>query len=220
MIVHKLISIQTPVLYLEYPTNHFGKNLLEELCSKRISPLSKPLFFYSKDQIEFELIGTGYAQVFLSKDKSKVVKVFSEHFSKDKNAIFKELTIQNFTSERVEGIPRIHCLYYYNKRYYMVMDKVEGKTLRNLQSDSLDINTQKNIVKIIQKKLQQLHSIGVAHMDPHDSNVMVSSDYQKVFLIDFGLSKFKPETADINKELKTLIGGLKYIGFPLPSTIS
>ena len=74
-------------------------------------------------------------------------------------------------------------------RLYLVMDLVEGRSLRKAISDGpLDVPAALAILAQIADALDAAHARGVVHRDLKPDNVMIGSS-DKVFVLDFGLAK-------------------------------
>tara|TARA_B100002019_G_scaffold122833_1_gene105694 strand:- start:1127 stop:1711 length:585 start_codon:yes stop_codon:yes gene_type:complete len=71
-------------------------------------------------------------------------------------------------------------------------------TMENLSgiklSDLLDDIKNKDLIKSLAKEIKKLHSFGIIHGDLTTSNIFFYKD--KIYLIDFGLSKFSDKIED------------------------
>ncbi len=76
-------------------------------------------------------------------------------------------------------------------RLYLVMDLVEGRSLRSAITDgALDVETSLEVLTQIADALDAAHARGVVHRDLKPDNVMLGSGSPpKVFVLDFGLAK-------------------------------
>jgi serine/threonine-protein kinase len=87
---------------------------------------------------------------------------------------------------------------------YIVMEFVEGKTLRELVGDG-PLSTKKILHLAIQiaDGLAKAHKAGITHRDLKPENLMVTDD-ELVKVLDFGLAKLMPRSADADSEMDTL----------------
>jgi len=87
---------------------------------------------------------------------------------------------------------------------YIVMEFVEGKTLRKILADG-PLPTKKllQVATQIAEGLAKSHSAGIVHRDLKPENLMVTSDgYVKI--LDFGLSKLMPERSGFDSAMTTV----------------
>jgi serine/threonine protein kinase/Tfp pilus assembly protein PilF len=85
---------------------------------------------------------------------------------------------------------------------YLVMELVDGKTLRECFRDELSVERSLGIARQVLEALSAAHRAGVVHRDLKPENVMVRADgYVKV--LDFGLAKWLP-TAPVQTERTTM----------------
>lgn len=96
---------------------------------------------------------------------------------------------------------------------YIVMEKMDINLLDILkaQNGELSLSQQKNIITIFQK----LDNIGIFHSDPNPLNFMLNKNNKKIYIIDFGLSKYID--TKLIKKYNTSTPNMKYmvIGFIL-----
>ncbi|MCF0233349.1 MAG: protein kinase, partial [Thermoguttaceae bacterium] len=168
-------------------------------------------FYYGDYRVQY-LVGSGsFARVFrcVHKDSGKVVavKVLRARFRDD------QTTIDEFVREAELGHelrhPNIAAVYDWTNPkknaktrsgYYMVMDFIEGRTLREelkaQRNGRVEPKRAARIVTDVAAALDYASRRGYQHRDMKLSNIMLSSS-GKAFLLDFGL------LADENSDTKT-----------------
>jgi serine/threonine-protein kinase len=87
--------------------------------------------------------------------------------------------------------------------HYIVMELVEGKTLRELLDEG-PLSTKKMLPLATQvaEGLAKAHSAGIVHRDLKPENLMVTDD-GLVKILDFGLAKLMPQGSDEGSEAPT-----------------
>jgi serine/threonine-protein kinase len=87
--------------------------------------------------------------------------------------------------------------------HYIVLELVEGKTLRELLKDG-PLATDKMIpfATQIAEGLAKAHTAGIVHRDLKPENLMVTED-GLVKILDFGLAKLMPQTSDAESDVPT-----------------
>ncbi|MBA3451506.1 MAG: serine/threonine protein kinase [Deltaproteobacteria bacterium] len=100
-------------------------------------------------------------------------------------------------------------------RLYLVMDLVEGRSLRKALADgSLDVDTALDVLAQIADALDAAHARGVVHRDLKPDNVMLGSGAPpKVYVLDFGLAKLVTP-ADAVAPASMLTGQGTWLGTP------
>ena len=79
--------------------------------------------------------------------------------------------------------------------FFIVMEYVEGETLRNRLQKSVDLEEFYQIATQTASGLSEAHSKGIVHRDVKPENIMLASD-GTVKVLDFGVAKRLPEGAD------------------------
>jgi cephalosporin-C deacetylase-like acetyl esterase len=91
------------------------------------------------------------------------------------------------------------CTLYDVSANYMVMELVEGETLRDRLKRAPSVESGMEIAKQVLDALRAAHDAGIVHRDLKPANIMVRSDgYVKV--LDFGLAKQIPGSEDVRTE--------------------
>lgn len=97
---------------------------------------------------------------------------------------------------------------------YIVMEFVEGYTLRELLNDSehghLDPDEAARIVQRVLEALDYSHEMGIVHRDIKPGNVMVSDDGH-VKVMDFGIARAIADTQATMTQTQAVIGTAQYI---------
>ena len=87
------------------------------------------------------------------------------------------------------GIIHIYDILSHGESDAIVMEHVEGKTLRNLlQSGQIEKNRALDITTQVSSALAAAHKAGIIHRDIKPENIMVTNDHH-VKVLDFGLAK-------------------------------
>jgi tetratricopeptide (TPR) repeat protein len=108
--------------------------------------------------------------------------------------------------------PNIYTLYDIEKhdgKPFLVMEFVEGQTMRALVGQGRDIDALAHLVAQVAKALRAAHLAGVVHRDIKPENIMVRADGQ-VKVLDFGLARQAGSTS-AQTELGKLVGTLRYM---------
>jgi len=159
----------------------------------------------------------GFCRVFEGEkeDKKYAVKIYlkSEKYIFERESIIHSY-LQKKDVDKKYVVP-IYDYYSSDDFCYLIMEKMHlslGDILKkiNITFDEYSI---RNIAKSIILSLRFIHKYGICHCDVKPENIIVSKDYQKIFLIDYGLSRFYRKNGK-HIELKTDImpsGTIKYM---------
>jgi eukaryotic-like serine/threonine-protein kinase len=168
----------------------------------------------------YELIkklGMGSAgEVYCARDRNLgrtvALKLLSDQSAEDVRARF----IQEAKAASALNHPNILTVYEagaYEKIDYIVMEYIEGQTLRErLKEGRLPLAQLLNISAQMCAALSVAHGAGIIHRDVKPDNVMIRKD-GLVKLLDFGLAKIKDQQSAIKGGTKpgTLLGTVGYM---------
>ena len=164
-----------------------------------------------------ELVGSGgmaqvYKAINMSNRKTVAVKMlkdeykddaeFLRRFSREANAI---LTLSH------ENIVRAYCAGTHDGLPYLVMEYVEGRTLKDLiaSNGALPVRTAIGITCQILDALSAAHAHGIIHRDVKPQNVIVT-DKGRVKLADFGIAR-EAKATTVTFSGSKVLGSVHYI---------
>ena len=142
----------------------------------------------------------GMGEVYLARDRGLgrqvAVKVLPAAFAGDAARLVRfEREARSASALNHPNICTIHALgQLADGRRFIVMEHVDGATLRALHRDRLDVPRALEISRQLAEGLTAAHEAGVVHRDVKPENVMVRAD-GLVKILDFGLAKIMPESA-------------------------
>lgn len=90
------------------------------------------------------------------------------------------------------GIVAVQDYFQENGTAYIVMEYIDGITLKSFQSmvgTAMEIDKALNLMKPVMEGLSKLHENGVIHRDISPDNIMIDTAKQKIYLIDFGTAR-------------------------------
>ncbi len=104
----------------------------------------------------------------------------------------------------VEGIVKIQDCFEENNTAYIIMEYLEGKTLKELLEEKKKLEVDEAIVMIkpILEALDKVHQEGVLHRDIAPDNIFITND-GRIKVIDFGASRFA--TTKHSKSLSVIL---------------
>jgi predicted ATPase len=125
-------------------------------------------------------------------DREVAIKVVAERLTRDGSAVDRFVREAHAASRlNHPNIVTIHEIGETEAGRFIVMELVEGKTLRELIAERPANESVVDIGRQIAKALAAAHAAGIVHRDIKPENVMVRSDgYVKV--LDFGLARLMP----------------------------
>ena len=132
------------------------------------------------------------AKIYLSENKiiKKRVSKKYRHKELDNSILKRRIKSENKILKKSKkygiNVPEV----YDNDSNSITMENLSGIKL----SDLLDDIKNKDLIKSLAKEIKKLHSFGIIHGDLTTSNIFFYKD--KIYLIDFGLSKFSDKIED------------------------
>ena len=111
-----------------------------------------------------------------------------EIFSRFKEKLLKEAEILSKLSH--PNIVRVIEVFEENNTAYMVMDYIEGDSLKDkIKNEKLSIDTSIQYILQIADALEDVHAKNILHLDLKPSNILINKRDGRSMLIDFGISK-------------------------------
>ena len=100
--------------------------------------------------------------------------------------------LQEFLANRLGIAPHIHKMIQSGNRNFIVMDKVEGVTLREWSvSRAHSFRDRLEVLLMIFKKTQLMNQLGIIHNDINALNVMIENETNRAIFVDFDQSQWK-----------------------------
>ena len=164
-----------------------------------------------------ELIGTGgmaqvYKAINMSNRRTVAVKILREEYKNDTEFLRRFNREANaILNLSHENIVRASGVGSYNGLPYLVMEYVEGQTLKSLieKNGALPVRTAIGIACQILDALSAAHAHGIIHRDVKPQNVIVT-DKGRVKLADFGIAR-EAKASTVTFSGQKVLGSVHYI---------
>jgi predicted ATPase len=146
----------------------------------------------------------GMGEVYCARDarlkRSVAIKILPAAFSEDSDRLRRfELEARSASALNHPNIITIYELAQDGSTHYIVMELVEGKTLRQmLLAGSLPIREAIEIAAQVAEGLAKAHEAGITHRDLKPENLMFSHD-GFVKILDFGLAKLASTSGELSE---------------------
>jgi serine/threonine protein kinase/Tfp pilus assembly protein PilF len=151
----------------------------------------------------------GMGEVYLAEDhkleRKVAIKFLPQHLTKDKENVERfEREAKAAASLNHPNIVTIYEIAEENDQIFIVMEYVEGKSLRDVinESSKFPIPNSSEIITQISEGLSQAHKAGIVHRDIKPENIIIGKD-ARVKILDFGLAKLKG-VSKLTKETSTM----------------
>jgi len=157
----------------------------------------------------------GMGEVWLAEDtelhRKVALKFLSPHLAA--NADFKTRFKREAQAAAALNHPNIITIYdvgEYDNRSYIVMEYVEGESLKKMRAEKeLAIGKVVDIAMQICEGMGKAHQAGIVHRDLKPDNILVDQD-GRVKILDFGLAKLKAAATQLTKA-DTTMGTVYYM---------
>lgn len=164
-----------------------------------------------------QLVGTGgmaqvYKAVNMSNRRFVAIKMLKEEYKEDAEFLRRFSREANaILNLSHENIVRAHGVGTYNGLPYLVMEYVEGRTLKSLieENGALPVRTAIGITCQILDALSAAHAHGIIHRDVKPQNVIVT-DKGRVKLADFGIAR-EAKASTVTFSGQKILGSVHYI---------
>ncbi len=163
----------------------------------------------------------GMGEVWRARDtrlnRNVAIKVLPASFANDADRLLRfEQEARATSALNHPNIVTIHELGEIGAGRFIVMELVEGRTLRSLMDEGVSLDALAQLGSQMAKALGAAHAAGITHRDIKPENIMVRNDgYVKV--LDFGLARLVPTGMDREAatlqytQPGTLLGSARYM---------
>ena len=180
------------------------------------SPLPPQALLAQRYRLERRIAQGGMAEVWLATDTSLsrqvAVKILKSGLATDP-VVAERFRREAITVARLShpNIVAVHDSIDYNGRQAVVMQLVNGKSLRQLLDEQKRLSPEltMHIGSCVAAALDAAHSAGLVHRDVKPGNIMITPD-GRVLLTDFGIAKGLGTTDDLTSE-NVMMGTAKYL---------
>ncbi|MBW8010007.1 MAG: protein kinase [Chloroflexi bacterium] len=128
-------------------------------------------------------------------DRNVAIKLLHPHFTREEDFVERfKIEARNLASLRHPNIVQVYDFDIYGKRPYMVMEYINGPTLKHLIEDArkrqvrVPLGASIRMIQNIGVGLSYAHGRNIAHRDIKPSNVLIERS-GRVVLADFGLAR-------------------------------
>ncbi|HLI55695.1 MAG TPA: Stk1 family PASTA domain-containing Ser/Thr kinase [Actinomycetota bacterium] len=169
----------------------------------------------------YEVLGPlasgGMAEVFIARDqllgRPVALKILHPEFARDR--AFIERFRREAQSAASLNDPRVVAIYDWGSdggTYFLVMEYVEGKSLKELISSEGPFTPERaeEIAADVCAALQFAHSHGLVHRDVKPANIMVTPD-GKTKVMDFGIARAVTDAGATVTQTGTVLGTANYL---------
>ena len=168
-------------------------------------------------RIEAEIANGGMAEVYRAFDEEEqrevAIKLIKKEFCEDREYIRRfEREVNAVLSLDHPNIVRAYDFGVCDGRHYLVMELVEGHTLKD-QLETKGQLSQRRACYIACKVLDALscaHENGYVHRDVKPQNVLISNNSKDIKLTDFGIAKSRQRVTNTFDSTK-IIGSVEYM---------
>ena len=168
-------------------------------------------------RIEVEIANGGMAEVYRAFDEAEqrevAIKLIKKEFCEDREYIRRfEREVNAVLSLEHPNIVRAYDFGVCDGRHYLVMELVEGHTLKDLLETKGRLS-QRRACYIACKVLDALscaHENGYVHRDVKPQNVLISNNNEDIKLTDFGIAKSRQRVTNTFDSTK-VIGSVEYM---------
>jgi eukaryotic-like serine/threonine-protein kinase len=179
-------------------------------------PSPTPALLAQRYRLERKLAQGGMAEVWLATDVSLrrqvAIKVLKSALATD------EVVVERFRREVITvarlshpNIVAVHDTIDFDGRQAVVMQLVNGKSLRQLLDDQRRLSPELtiHIGTCVAAALDAAHAAGLVHRDVKPGNIMITPD-GRVLLTDFGIAKGLSAPTDLTSD-NVMMGTAKYL---------
>jgi Kae1-associated kinase Bud32 len=137
-------------------------------------------------------------------DSYKFVKIITD---KTRQECLLEVKLQKQAKNLGINCPIIYDYYWYGGVFYIIMEKVQGKTIKDLYSKNVK-KVPKKVMSKIREIVDYLYENGIEYVDVTSVNFMITKDNQ-IMVIDFGHAYYS-DGKTIDAYLDDFLDGKNY----------
>ena len=158
-------------------------------------------------------MGIVYKARQLSLDRSVAIKILRSEIAENENLV-KRFLREGKVLAKLEhsNIVRVHQVGRDRDTYYLAMEYVRGKTLREVLKEDgrLKVNRAVDIARQVAEALASAHKQDIIHRDIKPGNIMIDRK-GRVRVMDFGLAKVMSEISSGLTSTGTILGSPRYM---------